>query len=154
MYCELKRIALSLLLLAATLTVAAQEKITDRLQRPMPGKGTVIIHQDRALYNLLGKITTPAASGTRIQARGYRVQIYAGGNTRAAREAALRAASTIRSYFPDLSIYTEFVSPRWVCRVGDCRTYEEANSLLRDIRATGTFKELTILPNQVINIEL
>jgi len=135
------------------MTAAAQEKITDRLQRPAPGKGTVIIHQDPALYRLLGNVSAPTLSGTRIQARGYRVQIYAGGNTRAAREAALRAASSIRSAFPDLSIYTEFVSPRWVCRVGDCRTYEEADRLLRDIRALGTFKELTILPNQVINIQ-
>ena len=150
----MKKITLFLLLLAAVMTAAAQEKITDRLQRPAPGKGTVIIHQDRALYRLLGNISTPVLSGTRIQAKGYRVQIYAGGNTRAAREAALRAASSVRSAFPDLSIYTEFISPRWVCRVGDCRTYEEADRLLRDIRALGTFKELTILPNQVINIEL
>ena len=150
----MKRIALSLLFLAATLSVAAQEKITDRLQRPVPGKGTVIIHQDAALYRLLGNISSPSLTGTRIQARGYRVQVYAGGNTRAAREAALRAASAIRSAFPDLSIYTEFISPRWVCRVGDCRTYEEADNLLRDIRSLGTFKEVTILPNQVINIQL
>ena len=153
MNCELKKITISLLLLAATISVAAQEKITDRLQRPMPGKGTVVIHQDDALYRLLGRISTPTLAGTRVQARGYRVQVYAGGNTRAAREAALRAASSIRSAFPDLSIYTEFISPRWVCRVGDCRTYEDADRLLRDIRALGTFKELTILPNQVINIQ-
>jgi len=149
----LKRITLSLILVAATLSVAAQEKITDRLQREDPTKGKVVIHQDEALRHLLGHIATPYPTGTRVQAKGYRVQIFAGGNTRAAREAALRAASSIRAEFPELSIYTEFVSPRWVCRVGDCRTYEEADQLLRDIRALGTFKELTILPNQIINIQ-
>ena len=140
------------LFLAATLPVAAQEKITDRLQRPEPGKGTVVIYQDAALYRLLGSVSTPYPTGTRVQAKGYRVQVYAGGNTRAAREAAMKAAASVRAAFPQLSIYTEFVSPRWVCRVGDCRTYEEADQLLRDIRALGSFKELTILPNQTINI--
>ena len=150
----MKRIVLSLfILLAAALTAAAQEKITDRLQRPEAGKGIVVIHQDAALYRLLGAISTPYPAGTRLQAKGYRVQVYAGGNTRAAREAALRAASSVRASFPELSIYTEFVSPRWVCRVGDCRTYEEADRLLRDLRALGKFPELTILPNQVINIQ-
>ena len=148
----LKRFASLLLLLAVTLSVAAQERITDRLQRSEPGKGTVVIHQDPALYRLLGKVSTPYPAGTRVQAKGYRVQVYAGSNTRASREAALRAAATVRSAFPEVSIYTEFVSPRWVCRVGDCRTYEEADQLLRDIRALGTLKELTILPNQIINI--
>ena len=140
------------LFLAATLPVAAQEKITDRLQRPEPGKGTVVIYQDAALYRLLGSVSTPYPTGTRVQAKGYRVQVYAGGNTRAAREAAMKAAASVRAAFPQLSIYTEFVSPRWVCRVGDCRTYEEADQMLRDIRALGSFKELTILPNQTINI--
>ena len=144
---------LVLLLCAATLPVAAQEKITDRLQRAESGKGTVVIHQDPALYQLLGTVTAPVRSGTRMQAKGYRVQVYAGGNTRTAREAALRAAASVRAAFPEVSIYTEFISPRWVCRVGDCRTYQEADRLLRDIRALGTLKELTILPNQIINIQ-
>ena len=69
----LKRIASFLPLLAVTLSVAAQERITDRLQRSEPGKGTVVIHQDPALYRLLGKVSTPYPAGTRVQAKGYRV---------------------------------------------------------------------------------
>ena len=148
----MNRILITMLLLAVMLPMTAQEKITDRMQQSEWGKGTVVIHQDSALYNLIGHIRTPNASGKQLHAKGYRIQIYAGGNSRAARQGALNAASTIRTNFPELPVYTEFASPRWVCRVGDYRTYEEAELMLRDIRKLGIFKELVILPNQTINV--
>lgn len=150
----MRRLFTTILFLAAVLSTAAQEKITDRMQTNEWGKGTVTIHQPEALYRQLGSIYNPGTSGRVVQAKGYRIQIYAGGNTRSARDGALGAAQAIRSAFPDLPVYTEFVSPRWVCRVGDYRTYAEANEMLREIRKLGTFKELTILPNQTINLKL
>lgn len=146
----LRTLLLIVVSVVMTGTALAQEKITDRMQQPAVGKGNVTITQPDALYQLIGTIGKPGASPTK--ARGYRVQVYAGNNTRASREAAFRAGDAIRKAFPDLSIYTEFISPRWVCRVGDCRTYEEADALMRDIRALGNFKDATILPNQAIKI--
>ena len=140
----MKRIALSLLLLAATLSVAAQEKITDRLQRPVPGKGTVIIHQDAALYRLLGNISSPSLTGTRIQARGYRVQVYFGSNQRADQTQAQRIGTRVMGMFPELRAYTSFISPHWICRVGDFTTHEDASAYMHKIKARGISEAMVV----------
>ena len=55
---------------------------------------------------------------------------------------------------PEIPVYTEFVSPRWVCRVGDYKTIEEADQAMRMLKKSSNFKEIVILPNQLINILL
>ena len=72
---------------------------------------------------------------------GYRVQIYAGGNSRDAKNHAYQMEVMARRLFPDQPVYTRFVSPRWICHVGDFRTREEALELLKDMRQTGKFSE-------------
>lgn len=140
------------LLMLVSLGSSAQQKITDTLQqRTRVADGTVSIHQDERLYRLLGSIYYPG-SNRQLQVKGYRLQVYAGNNTRASRDEALSAAATLRSRFPDMPIYTEFVSPRWVCRAGDYRTMEEAHQAMTEIKKLGLFREMTILPNQSINI--
>ena len=92
--------------------------------------------------------------GKKIQTVGYRIQIYAGGNTRYAKEEAQKAAQYIREKYPEIPVYTEFVAPRWVCRVGDYKTIEEADQAMRILKQSRHFKEIAILPNQLINITL
>ena len=58
-----------------------------------------------------------------------------------------------QEYIPELSVYTSFNSPRWLCRVGDFRSIEEADAMMRQLRATGVFKEVSIVKEQ-INIPL
>jgi hypothetical protein len=145
----MKKILVLTLLLFFCLLTPAQEKITDRMQRTAWGQGTVTIHQDEALYNLLGSYYNP---DSKIQVKGYRIQIYAGGNTRESRDAANAAASTVRQAFPDLGVYTEFIAPRWLCRVGDYKTFEEADAQLREFKKQGLFRGATIIPNQLINV--
>ena len=48
---------------------------------------------------------------------------------------------------------TFFTSPRWLCRVGDFRSIEEADAMMRKLRATGIFREVSIVKDQ-INIPL
>jgi homoserine O-acetyltransferase len=55
--------------------------------------------------------------------------------------------------FPELTIYTSFNPPRWLCRVGDFRSIEEADAMMRRLKATGMFKEVSIVRDQ-INIPL
>ena len=52
-----------------------------------------------------------------------------------------------------VSVYTSFISPRWLCRVGDFRSIEEADAMMRRLKATGMFKEVSIVRDQ-INIPL
>ena len=144
-----------LLLALVSLPLMAQDNIVDRLEQTVAGQGMITIHQDARLDSLLGMVYDPAMSkGKKIQTIGYRIQIYAGGNTRYAKEEALKAAQYVKAKFPEIPVYTEFVAPRWVCRVGDYKTIEEADQVMRMLKKSRTYKEIAILPNQIINITL
>lgn len=85
----------------------------------------------------------------KMKANGYRIQVYAGGNSRTARAEAQRMASKVKSYFSDMPTYTHFQSPRWLCRVGDFRTIEEASQALRELRETKQFDEALIVKSVI-----
>ena len=68
---------------------------------------------------------------------GYRVQVFAGGNSRNDRIKAERIGSEIKALFPGEPIYVHFYSPRWICRMGNYRTYEEAHDVLTRVKSNG-----------------
>ena len=68
---------------------------------------------------------------------GYRVQAFAGGNSRKDRITAQKTGNAIKMKYPDQPVYVHFYSPRWICRVGNFRSLNEANKMLRQIRAMG-----------------
>ena len=138
----------------ATISVA-QNNIVKSLERNVPGQGRVTIHQDARIAALIGSEYVPAGSDEQkvIKSSGYRIQVYAGNNTRQAKNEAYSVASDIKERFPDLPVYTSFNPPRWLCRAGDFRSIEEADAMMRQLRATGVFKEVSIVKDQ-INIPL
>lgn len=79
---------------------------------------------------------------------GYRVQAYLGGNSRADREKAQQIGNAIKRKYPLEPIYVHFYSPRWTCRVGNYRTYEDAKKMLDNIKKMG-YKEATILKGKI-----
>lgn len=108
--------------------------------------------------------TSPTESGTnaatgsettdRIVTRsrkvtGYRVQAFAGGNTRQDRQNAERTGNRIKAAFPNEAIYVHFYSPRWICRVGNYKTYEEAHRMLQAIQELG-YKQASIVKGKII----
>lgn len=135
------------LLLCCGLAANAQETIFDRLERQEVGEGVVVIHQDARLKALVGKVRTQSSvsqkTGQKVQ--GFRVQVYAGNNSQQARTEASQMAEKVKTYFPELDVYTQFVSPRWLCRVGDYRSVEEADAVMRQLKETGSFKEVSIV---------
>ncbi len=68
---------------------------------------------------------------------GYRVQVFAGGNSRKDRLKAEKAGNDIKTLFPGEPVYVHFYSPRWICRIGNYRTYEEAHEVLRSVKQLG-----------------
>ncbi|MCD8260423.1 MAG: SPOR domain-containing protein, partial [Bacteroides sp.] len=84
-----------------------------------------------------------------LKTTGYRIQVFAGNNSRDARNQANDMAEKVKSTFPELPVYTYFSSPRWLCRVGDFRGIEEANAMMRKLKATGNFKEVSIVKEQI-----
>ena len=73
--------------------------------------------------------------GTKVN--GFRVQVYAGGNGRTDRMKAQRTGDEIKSLFPSEPVYVHFYSPRWICRMGNYRTYEEAHDILTRVKQLG-----------------
>ena len=61
---------------------------------------------------------------------GYRVQIFAGGNSRNDRLKAEQTGNNIKMKFPDQPVYVHFYSPRWICRMGNFRELGEAKKVL------------------------
>jgi len=73
--------------------------------------------------------------GTKVN--GFRVQVYAGGNNRTDRQKAERTGNEMKTLFPNEPIYVHFYAPRWVCRMGNYRTYEEAHDVLTKVKSLG-----------------
>lgn len=79
---------------------------------------------------------------------GYRVQVFAGGNSRADRQKAQNTGNTIKINFPEESVYVNFFSPRWICRVGNYRSYEEAHQMLLAVKQLG-YEQATIVKGKI-----
>lgn len=79
---------------------------------------------------------------------GYRVQAYAGGNTRKDRQQAEQIGNAIKVAMPDLPVYVHFYSPRWICRVGNFRNYNDAQRVLRQIRKMG-YRSACLVKGQI-----
>ena len=79
---------------------------------------------------------------------GYRIQAFSGGNSRADREKANQIGDAIKMKYPDQPVYVHFYSPRWICRVGNYRSYGEAAQMLRAIKAMG-YKQACIVKGKI-----
>lgn len=79
---------------------------------------------------------------------GYRVQVLSGGNSRADKNRVQQAGNDVKAVFPELPVYVHFYSPRWICRVGNFRTYEEASHILKQLKKLG-FKEACIVSGKI-----
>lgn len=145
---------LVLLSLFLGMSGAAQaQNIVNSLERRVLGQGKVTVHQDPRIGALIGKERSATDEQKVIKIAGYRIQAYAGNNTRQAKNDAYEVGTRVKEFFPELPIYTTFTPPRWLCRVGDFRSIEEADATMRRLKATGVFKEVSIVRDQ-INIHL
>ena len=79
---------------------------------------------------------------------GYRVQVFAGGNSRVDRQKAENIGNKLKMEFPTEPIYVHFYSPRWICRMGNYRSYEEANKMLKQIQRMG-YKQACLVQGKI-----
>lgn len=79
---------------------------------------------------------------------GYRVQAYAGGNSREDRLKAEQIGNAIKMKYPDQPVYVHFYSPRWICRVGNFRSQAEAQKMLTKVRAMG-YKQACLVKGKI-----
>lgn len=169
---------LILLLQGVALSLSSQDKFTEQLQQNVDGQGVVVLHQSPAITDLVNGgsvVATPTkvqgnqaaaapsaltqaedstnvevrTTGQRVRANGFRIQVYSGGNSRQSKAEAQRMGARVKSSFGGLNVYTHFVSPHWICRVGDFKTYEEANEVFLQLKNTAGFREATIVKSKV-----
>jgi hypothetical protein len=137
--------------LLAQVPLSAQN-IFHSLEQTGTGQGTITLHQDSRLRTKIesGTAAVSTSEGVKvIKSHGYRIQVYAGNNSRTAKNEAESLGNKVKVFFPEMGTYTMFISPRWLCRVGDFRSIEEANSAMRQLRATGAFQELSIIKGEI-----
>jgi hypothetical protein len=191
-----------IILCIGILTNADAQTFTQRIQRQVAGQGSITIHQDSTIDQLVNSATlgikssvqatkptqssftshssstsqnsstsqtnstsqTSHTSPTTIaipdtidtskkimrgmKVIGYRVQVFAGGNSRADRQKAERIRDDIKAHFATVPVYAHFYSPRWICRVGNYRTYEEAHQMLVTLRNVG-YTQATIVKGKI-----
>ena len=95
------------------------------------------------------RTTKPYTSRQRYNSEGYRIQVFTGGNSRADKQAAASMQAKIRSTFPEISTYVHFISPHWVCRVGDFKSRDDAMKYVRKIRARGLTYEARLVKSNI-----
>ena len=110
-------------------TATNQDKKTEQ------PKVVVVEHNDSTTIDTPDEIQKKVMKGVKMA--GYRVQVFAGGNTRNDRIKAERIGSEIKGLFPGVPVYVHFYSPRWICRMGNYRTYEEAHAVLQRVKNNG-----------------
>ena len=110
-------------------TATNQDKKTEQ------PKVVVAMHNDSTATDAPEEIQKKVMKGVKMA--GYRVQVFAGGNTRNDRIKAERIGSEIKGLFPGVPVYVHFYSPRWICRMGNYRTYEEAHAVLQRVKNNG-----------------
>lgn len=198
----MRRLITILILCIGIFTNADAQTYTQRIQKQVAGQGTVTIHQDSVIDNLVNNATLgirsagqpaskttpttkpqtsqtgqtsqtsqtsqvaqPIQTNTGSEAidtidtskklirngykvSGYRVQAFAGGNSRADRIKAEQIGNNIKAQYADVPVYVHFYSPRWICRVGNYRTYEEAHQMLLSLRKLG-YTQATIVKGKI-----
>lgn len=107
------------------------------------GKSSVVINMDARLISIInGKNYNPDEKKfvevrkvvTKQKLKGYRIQVYWGGNKQSEKSKAQMEGYKVTSSFPELNAYTSFESPHWRCRVGDFATQKEAEEYLKKIK--------------------
>ena len=91
----------------------------------------------------------PAQVTSRRRMVVLRVQVYAG-NSGEGRRKAEQIGNSIKAKIPNVPVYVRFHSPRWVCRVGNFRTNEEALQMQQKLQNMGYNQSLIV--KDVINV--
>ncbi len=134
-YCLVLCIIAALAGCAATAqTVAVVDgdtSIVQYLERHDTG-GEVNIVQPAALTLRLSR--TDATQAGQRSLTVYRVQLFSDNRSTTAKAEADRRAARVREIFTDVDVYVTFTSPFWRLRVGNFRSYEDANKILHELK--------------------
>ena len=144
-------------------TAMAQATFTEQLGKDEAGKGRVVVRQSKEIDQVVNGNVPPKPAAkpeqkaehkgytarSRHKARGYRICIFTGGNSRQDKAKAQQVGQQCRNKFGELAVYTFFQSPRWVTHVGDFATRKEAEKYVNLIRRAHFTYETRIVASEV-----
>lgn len=133
----------------------ADSTLVEYIQNTKSG-GTVRIYQPAGLNQALGR----HGSGKNLQhinnipylvTPGFRIQVFSGNNQRKSKTEAFSKENMVKELNPELETYVTFNSPFWRLRVGNFRSYEEADQVMRELKKglPGFGKQMYIVREEV-----
>lgn len=138
-----------------TTTVKRTEKQDDKAKtapqttpQTTPQAAKPAVPQETTEQKVETDTTTATVLKRSYKTTGYRVQAYAGGNTRRDRQRAEQTGNSLRQLFPGEEVYVHFYSPRWICRMGNYRTYAEAREKMLEVRKMG-YESATVVKGKI-----
>lgn len=134
MYKYLLMIVLSVFVLVPTIyaqaytsqVATADTSIVQYLERSNTG-GLVTIEQPSELACRVARAGEGGVQNS-VKVPIYRIQLFSSNHNNAKTQAE-KLEQEVSAQFPDLSTNVSYVSPFWRLRVGEYRTYEEANAM-------------------------
>ena len=164
----MRQFAVIFLMLSACVLQAGAQSFLNELKSKKTGEGTVTVTQSADIDELVNNTklvkSSPATperhpdadkntekGGTENHpehAVGTHPEHVAGGNSREDRQKAESIGSAIKMRYAGLPVYVHFYSPRWICRVGNFRTYQEAESVLKEIKGMG-YRQACIVKGKI-----
>jgi hypothetical protein len=93
----------------------------------------VKIYQDSRIEQLVIEHKTATETKSTMTGNGYRVQVFSSNVQRTAKAEAFKIEKVLREEFPDYEVYVNYTSPFWKVRVGDFKTFNDAQECRREL---------------------
>ena len=154
------RILFIVLLLVTSVMANAQQRknIIDDLQSVKHGQGRVMVFEDNSIKGVLGRSMAPNGTvysgsdgGHFLKMRGFKVQAFSGNNQRTSKNEATSKQQLINQAYPEHETVVTFDSPFWRLRVGNFKSREEANEVLKQMKESfpSFGKEMYVVVDEV-----
>ena len=149
-------IALSFFIISSSFSSLGAQTFSQKLTTRT--NGTVTLHQDQRLTNIIDGVSTPAGgddeqasihTGKKTKVKGWRILMFRGDSSPKAHEEAKSIGSRVSALFPELKYYVDYTAPTRRCRVGDFRSREKAEEYLEKIREAGLGKDAMIVKSEI-----
>jgi len=153
LYAQIEPVAPDSLVVRNGLTSENPVTIVDKINRLDKGKGVVRVIQDKSIVSRLGRPSQSVVAREKdiVEITGWRIQVFAGNDQRLSKAEAFRKETDIKTSFPELPTYVHYAAPFWRLRVGDFRTYKEAEDLMVQLKRffTAFGREMSIVKEKI-----
>jgi len=131
----------ALLMWITVLPISGQQEnsIINNLTKDNKGEGTIRIYQNDRIAALVGKRgegkdLNEDGTSTYLRAKGYRVHLYSEIASKESKNKAYNIERKFLEAYPEIHSYITVDGPKMRVRVGDFKTWEEANQLMQELR--------------------